>query len=146
MKNEKLFVLLSAYMALELKLRNYHWNVECHHFTEYHKFFEEQYDEVADNIDEIAEKIRMLGDKVPANFENIIDMNKKNDIDITKSANDSKSMILCQIDSNNKIVEMIKDLKNELDGKREYMGTCILLDDLLKTREKACWFLTSLSK
>ena len=146
MKNEKLFALLSAYMALELKLRNYHWNVECHHFTEYHKFFEEQYDEVADNIDEIAEKIRMLGDKVSANFENIIDMNKKNDIDITNSANDSKSMILCLLDSNNKIVEMIKDLKNELDGKREYMGTCILLDDLLKTREKACWFLTSLSK
>ena len=146
MKNEKLFVLLSAYMALELKLRNYHWNVECHHFTEYHKFFEEQYDEVADNIDEIAEKIRMLGDKVPANFENIIDMNKKNDIDITNSANDSKSMILCLLDSNNKIVEMIKDLKNELDGKREYMGTFILLDDLLKTKEKACWFLTSLSK
>ena len=47
---------------------------------------------------------------------------------------------------NNKLVEMIKDLENELDGKREYMGTCILLDDLLKTREKACWFLKSLSK
>ena len=54
MQNEKLFTLLSAYMALELKLRNYHWNVECHHFTEYHKFFEEQYDEIAENIDEIA--------------------------------------------------------------------------------------------
>lgn len=146
MSNEKLFALLSAYFALELKLRNYHWNVECHHFTEYHKFFEEQYDEIAENIDEIAEKIRMLGDKVPANFNTIIETNNKNNVDITNSAVDSKSMILCLLDSSNKLVEMIKDLKNELDGKREYMGTCILLDDLLKTREKACWFLKSLSK
>ena len=146
MQNEKLFALLSAYMALELKLRNYHWNVECHHFMEYHEFFEKQYDEIAKNIDEIAEKIRMLGEKVSANFETIIKENNKNNVDMKNSAYDSKSMILCLLDSNQKLVEMIKDFKLELDGKREYMGVCILLDDLLKAREKACWFLTSLSK
>ena len=58
MKNEKLFSLLSCYVALESKVRNYHWNVECHHFTEYHKYFEEEYEVLSGEIDRIAERIR----------------------------------------------------------------------------------------
>ena len=145
-KNEKLFALLGGYYIFECKVRNYHWNVECHHFTEYHKFFEEMYDTLADEIDEIAEQIRKLGEKVPATLENFIDVAKKYDFDITNSAESSKDMILCLLESNNKLLEMVKDLKLELDGKREHMGTSILLDDLLKSREKTAWFLQSLSK
>ena len=59
MKNEKLFTLLSAYYVLECKYRNYHWNVECHHFTEYHSFFEKSYDTIAEEIDEIAEGVEV---------------------------------------------------------------------------------------
>ena len=55
-------------------------------------------------------------------------------------------MVLCLIESNKAIIEMIKDLKIELEGQREYMSTCSLMDDLLKSREKDLWFLTSLSK
>jgi len=146
MKNEKLFVLLSSYVALECKVRNYHWNVECHHFTEYHKYFEEEYDIIADEIDEIAEQIRKLGEKVPSTLENIVKCCNENNIDISNKAEKSSDMVLCLIDSNKKIIEMIKDLKNELEGKREHMSTCSLLDDLLKSREKDLWFLTSLSK
>ena len=146
MKNEKLFTLLSAYVALELKVRNYHWNVECHHFTEYHEFFEKEYDVLSDEIDEIAEQIRKLGEKVPANFENIVNSCKNANIDTLNSAEKSSDMVLCLIDSDKKLIEMIKDLKIELDGNREYMSTCSLLDDLLKSREKDLWFLVSLSK
>ena len=37
MKNEKLFALLSAYIALGLKLKKLSWNIECYHFTKYCK-------------------------------------------------------------------------------------------------------------
>ena len=143
---DKIFTLLSAYYALELKTRNYHWNVECHHFTEYHKFFEEMYDDLADEIDEIAEQIRKLGEKVPATLPNFVAVCEKNNVDMTNRAEKSSDMILCLLDSNNKIIEMIKDLSIELDGKREYFGTCSLLDELLGKREKTSWFLSSMSK
>lgn len=146
MKNEKLFVLLSAYMALECKIRNYHWNVECHHFTEYHEFFEKEYKVIAEEIDELAEQIRKLGEKVPSNFKNIMDACVKADVDITNRAEKSSDMVLCLIDSNEKLLDMIKDLKIELDGDRDNLGTCCLLDDLLRSREKDLWFLKSLSK
>ncbi len=143
---KKLFTLLSAYYALELKTRNYHWNVECHHFTEYHKFFEEMYDDLANEIDEIAEQIRKLGEKVPATLTNFVEECKNNNVDTTNRAEKSGDMILCLLESNNQIIEMIKDLSIELDGKREYFGTCSLLDELLGKREKTSWFLTSMSK
>ena len=142
----KLFTLLSAYYALECKVRNYHWDVECHHFTEYHKFFEEEYNTISAEIDEIAEQIRKLGSKVSITLEKVVNECKKNNIDLSNSAIKSSDMILCLIDSNNKIIEMIKDLKLEMEGNRDYMGASILMDDLLKTREKDLWFLKSLSK
>jgi starvation-inducible DNA-binding protein len=43
------------------KTRNYHWNYEGDNFMEMHKFYEGQYEELAEMIDEIAERIRMIG-------------------------------------------------------------------------------------
>ena len=145
MKNEALFTLLACYYYFECKIRNYHWNVECHHFTEYHKYFEEMYDTVAEEIDSIAEQIRKLGEKVPATLSNFINFADKKGFSNVVAEN-SKDMVVDLIEDNNKLLEMVKDLKLELDGQREHMGTCILMDDLLKSREKTAWFLTSLSK
>ena len=146
MLNEKLFALLSAYFALELKLRNYHWNVECHHFTEYHKYFEEEYEVLSGEIDRIAEQIRKLGEKVPFNLENVVNYCKKTGLNIANNAERSVDMVLCLLESNKQIIEMIKDLISEFEGKRDYIGTIGLLEDLLESREKDAWFLTSLSK
>src|SRR4029077_17324471 len=43
------------------KTRNYHWNYEGDNFIEMHKFYEGQYEELAEMIDEIAERTRMIG-------------------------------------------------------------------------------------
>ena len=59
---------LASENILNLKIRNYHWNVTGINFSDYHKFFEGLYDDSAENIDEIAERIRMLGSKSPASM------------------------------------------------------------------------------
>jgi starvation-inducible DNA-binding protein len=59
---------LASENILNLKIRNFHWNVTGIHFSDYHKFFEGLYDDSAENIDEIAERIRMLGSKTQANM------------------------------------------------------------------------------
>lgn len=60
-------VLAETY-ALYLKTQNYHWNVKGKHFYSLHKFFEEQYTELADAVDDIAELIRSLGLPAPGSF------------------------------------------------------------------------------
>src|SRR3990167_7412575 len=53
--------LLSDEYVLYTKTRNYHWNVTGPDFSELHKFFESQYEELDDAIDEVAERARSLG-------------------------------------------------------------------------------------
>ncbi len=52
---------LSDEYVLYTKTRNYHWNVTGSDFSELHKFFESQYEELDDIVDEVAERARSLG-------------------------------------------------------------------------------------
>ncbi len=58
---ELLNTLLADEHILYTKTRNYHWNYEGDNFMEMHKFYEGQYEELAEMIDEIAERIRIIG-------------------------------------------------------------------------------------
>lgn len=51
---------LATEIVLNLKIRNYHWNVEGPNFKELHELFGELYEKGAEYVDEIAERIRML--------------------------------------------------------------------------------------
>lgn len=58
---ETLNRLLADEHVLYIKTRNYHWNVRSHRFNDLHKFFEQQYTQLALTIDEIAEQARQFG-------------------------------------------------------------------------------------
>ncbi len=60
--------ILSSEVVSSMKLRNFHWNVESHNFSEMHSFFEELYESSAENVDEIAERIRMLWHKTVSTY------------------------------------------------------------------------------
>jgi starvation-inducible DNA-binding protein len=57
--------LLNAVLAdeylLYTKTRNYHWNVRGPQFSELHRLFEKQYEELEEVVDEVAERARSLG-------------------------------------------------------------------------------------
>jgi starvation-inducible DNA-binding protein len=65
---ERLKVAQASTFALYLKAHNYHWNVEGHHFAEYHKFLDDLYNELWEAVDDIAEKIRTLDAFAPGSF------------------------------------------------------------------------------
>ena len=79
-------------------------------------------------------------------MENVVNYCKKTGLNIANNAERSVDMVLCLLESNKQIIEMIKDLISEFEGNRDYISTIGLLDDLLESREKDAWFLTSLSK
>ncbi len=60
--------LLADEFVLYAKTRNYHWNVTGPQFSELHKFFEAQYDDLEDFMDDTAERVRQLGVKTPASL------------------------------------------------------------------------------
>lgn len=60
-------VLADTYL-LYVKTQNFHWNVRGPHFFEYHKAFEEQYQELAAATDVLAERIRALQTRAPASL------------------------------------------------------------------------------
>jgi starvation-inducible DNA-binding protein len=53
--------LLADEVLLYLKTRNFHWNVEGPDFSELHKLFETQYEQLDVIMDEVAERIRIIG-------------------------------------------------------------------------------------
>ncbi len=59
--NEILATVLADGMMIYIKTRKFHWNVSGESFMEYHKLFEEQYNEIEEEIDEVAERISKLG-------------------------------------------------------------------------------------
>lgn len=56
-----LHALLADEYLLYTKTRNYHWNVVGPQFTEFHTFFETQYNALNIVVDDVAERVRALG-------------------------------------------------------------------------------------
>jgi len=67
---------LATEIVLNLKIRNFHWNVTWIHFNDLHEFFEKLYNDGAAYADEIAERIRMLWEHTHASMEEFREMRK----------------------------------------------------------------------
>ena len=64
--------LLADEYLLYTKTRNFHWNVTGPDFSQLHKFFESQYEELDEIIDEVAERTRSLGEKPVATLKEFL--------------------------------------------------------------------------
>lgn len=72
---QPLKTLLASAYVLSVKAQNFHWNVEGSNFPQYHKFFEDFYNEVYSNtIDKLAEIIRQLDSYAPASLHRFLEL------------------------------------------------------------------------
>lgn len=67
-----LVALLSNTYVLYVKTQNFHWNIDGARFYQLHKFFEKQYNELAEAIDEIAEQLRILNLLAPGSMQEFL--------------------------------------------------------------------------
>lgn len=134
---------LATEIVLNLKIRNFHWNVTGIHFNDLHKFFETLYNDGAAYADEIAERIRMLGHHTHASMAEYIQMTyveEEKDINM-----DSDSMLKQLLEDNETIIkEMRKDILEIAET--DDMGTEDFLTGLIQKHEKDAWMLRSLCK
>ena len=56
---------LANAFVMYYQAHSYHWNVEGMHFSQYHGFFGDIYENVYGSIDDLAERIRIEGDYAP---------------------------------------------------------------------------------
>jgi starvation-inducible DNA-binding protein len=132
---------LASENILNVKIRNYHWNVTGRHFSEYHKYFEELYDDSAENIDEIAERIRMLGSHTKASMAYFLEKSFLSEETQTElSANDMVKNLLN--DTEKTIVKMRNAI--EIISETNDSGSEDFLIALMQKHEKNAWMLRSM--
>jgi starvation-inducible DNA-binding protein len=68
MLKDLLKILLASDFAYYLKAHFFHWNIEGSDFYQYHKFFQDIYEDAYDAVDPTAEYIRSLEDYAPGSL------------------------------------------------------------------------------
>jgi starvation-inducible DNA-binding protein len=135
-------VAFSSTFSFYLKAHNFHWNVEGSDFYEYHKLFEQIYDEVYGSIDDFAEKIRSLGSYVPASYTRL---SMLSEIEDQKDILPKNQMVLVLLEDNRKMLQILK-LTYDLAESRSEHGLSNFLAERMDAHRKHGWMLRSSMK
>lgn len=133
-------VLADEYV-LYTKTRNFHWNVSGPRFNDLHKFFEGQYDDLAEKIDEVAEHIRSLGHLSPGSLSEFSRLARLKDHSGPATASQMCAALLADHEA------LIRQLRADVDsvtGQGD-AGTSDFLTGLMEEHEKMAWMLRSLA-
>lgn len=127
---------------LYTKLRNFHWNVVGPHFQEYHKFFEEVYDEVEEHIDDTAQRIRTLNQRPLSLMKGFLQV-----ATLKESVGEN-------MNANSMLKELTSDYEHLISNFNEYIdfmqevkdiGTEDFLTGMLREYKKKLWIVRSVN-
>lgn len=136
-------IAFSSTFSFYVKTHSFHWNVEGSDFYEYHKLFEEIYNEVYESIDPFAENVRKLNAYMPTSYHNLSMLTKIEDEDRVPSKDDMVKELI--IDSE-KLLIILKKNYDAAEGEGEH-GLSNFLAERMDAHKKHLWFLrASLSK
>lgn len=143
-KNPQLIDSLAHLLAdtyhLYLKTQNFHWNVRGPHFFEYHKMFEEQYQQLADATDKIAERMRALREPAPASFSKFLQLTSLAEAGHNLSAKEMLEEALADHEAIAKTIAGLFEIAEEC-------GDEVTLDLFIERKtehDKTAWMLRSL--
>ncbi len=138
---EILNTLLSDEYVLYTKTRNYHWNVTGPHFNELHKFFESQYESLAEIVDDVAERARSLGEKAYGTLAQFVKATRLKE-NLSEFPN-AKEMIAALTADHEAIVRSLRTDLETCMNKHHDAGTSDFLTGLMEKHEKMAWMLRS---
>ncbi len=140
--SDKLNTLLADEFLLYTKTRNAHWNVEGSDFMDKHKFFENQFEELAVIMDAVAERIRSLGHYALgtlADYLKVTQLTEKS----PRENNSSLEYIADLLKDHESICVFLRALVAYFDDDCKDMGSSDFVTGLLQQHEKMAWFLRS---
>ena len=136
---ESLAHFLADTYVLYVKSQNFHWNITDPRFYALHKFFEEQYENLADAVDEIAERIRALQHKAPGTMKEFLDLTC---LEEGESSLSGDRMIEQLIQDHESIANHLRPWIPETQKMKDE-GTADLFIARLRFHEKSAWMLRS---
>jgi starvation-inducible DNA-binding protein len=138
---ERLKVILATAYSFAIKAQNYHWNVTGPHFIEYHRFFQEIYEQAQTDIDSYAEFIRILEMFAPGSLSRFVELTRIKDEQTIPSA---KAMISRLNDDNRIMIGALKALHSAATEGKNFALTSFI-EERLQYHEKLGWKLSSLT-
>lgn len=138
---EKLKVILATVYSFGIKAQNYHWNVTGPHFIEYHRFFQEIYEQIHADVDMYAEQIRILGSFAPGSLSRFAELSRITD---ETSIPVPREMIKRLEHDNAVLIGLLKSLHTVWATQAPATGVVSLLEDRISYHKKLAWKLESL--
>lgn len=140
--SKQLKQLLANTYVIYVKTQNFHWNLLDREFVSLHKFFENQYEELADAVDELAERVRILGEASPGTMQEFLRLATLKEAaypSIVIQGIEAITALLCDHQT------IVEDLKESISQFAEAAdpGTADLLTQRLRSHEKTVWMLHS---
>jgi starvation-inducible DNA-binding protein len=135
---EVLNTTLSDEFVLYTTTRNFHWNVVGPQFSELHRFFDEQYQELNTIVDDVAERARSLGGRALGSLSEFLRHARlKEHQDVPEPG----AMIAALLEDHETLVQALRrDLKMCAE-EYEDQGTSDFLTGLMEHHEKMAWML-----
>jgi len=130
-------IAFSSTFSFYVKTHSFHWNVEGSDFYEYHKLFEEIYNEVYESIDPFAENVRKLGAYMPTSYHTLSMLTHIEDEDRVPSKDE---MVKELIMDSEKILIILKKNYDAAEAEGEH-GLSNFLAERMDAHKKHAWFL-----
>ncbi|WP_443947460.1 Dps family protein [Pedobacter sp. AW1-32] len=130
---------LADEFVLYTKTRKAHWNIEGPDFYNKHKFFEEQYNQLADIVDDVAERIRKLGHYAPASLKQFLELTHLTEDDRAK--NDSQGYIKMLLADHESILIHLRENIDKFAVPLKDLGTSDYITGLMEKHESMAWML-----
>jgi len=104
-----------------------------------HKFYEGQYEELAEMIDEIAERIRMISHHAEGRLKDFLKLTNLEEEDYTTDQNEQVRNLT---DDHQTIIRVLRNGIDKVDKLKD-AGTVDLLTKIMQQHEKMAWMLRS---
>lgn len=135
--------LLADEFVLAAKTRNFHWNVTGENFSELHKLFGAQYEELSDWIDELAERTRFLGAAAAGSLAEFSALTRLKEC--TGQIRASSFMIQNLLEDHETIIRSLREELDVCQNQFHDTGTADFLTGLMQWHEKTAWMLRASS-
>ena len=136
--------LLADEVALYVKTRNFHWNVEGPDFSELHKFFEEQYEQLDEIMDEVAERARALDGYATGSLGEFAAATRLKEAKGGRIP--AKEMLAQLLADHQTLIRNLRTEAAEVGDKHGDAGTEDFLVGLMEQHEKMSWMLRAYLK
>jgi len=96
---------LANTFVMYFKTQGFHWNVEGIHFSQYHSFFGDLYDDLYGAVDPLAENVRKLGEYAPRSLTEIYKYSTLTESDLVGT--DVKEMLNSLLTDNTEVLNSL---------------------------------------